>query len=78
LLESRTPHQPEKLGNVSKNECVFTPSIFTVKQKHAHLSAAESIECSPFTSRCHDLVQSGCEHFDFEQVLCGFPKICRI
>jgi hypothetical protein len=33
LLEPRTPHQPEKLQNVSKNEIVFTPSIFRVKGK---------------------------------------------
>jgi hypothetical protein len=37
-LESRTPHQPEKLQNVSKNEVVFTPSVFRVKQKDAILS----------------------------------------
>jgi hypothetical protein len=29
-LEPRTPHQPGKLQNVSKNEVVFTPSISIV------------------------------------------------
>src|SRR5882724_13301601 len=58
LLEPRTLHQPEKLGNVSKNECVFTPSNFGVNQNCTSLSPLKSIECSPFTSRCRFLVQS--------------------
>jgi hypothetical protein len=57
-LEPRTPHQPEKLGNVSKNECVFTPSIFIVNENYVDLSPVKSIECSPFTRRCQVLVQS--------------------
>jgi hypothetical protein len=32
-LEPRTPHQPEKLKKLSKNEYVFTPSIFPVNEK---------------------------------------------
>jgi hypothetical protein len=32
-LEPRTPHQPEKLKKLSKNEYVFTPSIFAVNEK---------------------------------------------
>jgi hypothetical protein len=58
LLEPRTPHQPEKLGNVSKNEVVFTLSIFIVNENGASLSPLESIECSSFTSPCRFLVQS--------------------
>jgi hypothetical protein len=37
-LEPRTPHQPEKLKKLSKNEYVFTPSIFFVNEKHAFVS----------------------------------------
>jgi hypothetical protein len=33
LLEPRTPHQPEKLKKVSKNEYGFTLSIFFVNEK---------------------------------------------
>jgi hypothetical protein len=32
-LEPRTPHQPEKLKKLSKNDYVSTPSIFYVNQK---------------------------------------------
>src|SRR2546425_7651541 len=32
-LEPRTPHQPEKLKKLSKNEFVFTLSIFIVNRK---------------------------------------------
>jgi hypothetical protein len=32
-LEPRTLHQPEKLKKLSKNDCVFTPSIFRVNEK---------------------------------------------
>jgi len=32
-LEPRTPHQPEKLKKLSKNDYVFTPSIFFVNEK---------------------------------------------
>jgi hypothetical protein len=51
LLEPRTPHQPEKLKKLSKNDCVFTPSISGVNQKHAFVSIDFSIECRPSTSR---------------------------
>ncbi|HEV2467743.1 MAG TPA: hypothetical protein VGS78_01010, partial [Candidatus Sulfotelmatobacter sp.] len=37
-LEPRTPHQPEKLKKLSKNEYVFTPSIFFVNEKYALIS----------------------------------------
>jgi len=37
-LEPRTLHQPEKLKKLSKNEFVFTPSIFKVNQNHALLT----------------------------------------
>jgi hypothetical protein len=32
-LEPRTPHQPEKLKKLSKNDYLFTPSIFPVNEK---------------------------------------------
>jgi hypothetical protein len=32
-LEPRTPHQPEKLKKLSKNDYGFTPSIFFVNRK---------------------------------------------
>jgi hypothetical protein len=32
-LEPRTPHRPEKLKKLSKNEFVFTLSIFRVNEK---------------------------------------------
>jgi hypothetical protein len=56
-LEPRTLHQPEKLGNVSKNEYVFTLLIFRVNENIATLSPAESIECSSFTALCRNFVQ---------------------
>jgi hypothetical protein len=37
-LEPRTPHQPEKLKKLSKNEYVFTPSIFYVNENYAFVS----------------------------------------
>jgi len=33
VLEPRTPHQPEKLKKLSKNDCLFTLSIFSVNGK---------------------------------------------
>jgi hypothetical protein len=36
-LEPRTPHQPDKLQKLSKNECLFTPSISGVNRKRHHL-----------------------------------------
>jgi hypothetical protein len=56
-LEPRTPHQPEKLKKVSKNDYVFTPSIFRVNKNCAILSGLFSIECSEFTGGCQNLVQ---------------------
>jgi hypothetical protein len=32
-LEPRTPHQPEKLKKLSKNDYLFTPSIACVNEK---------------------------------------------
>jgi len=32
-LEPRTPHQPEKLKKLSKNEYLFTPSMVFVNEK---------------------------------------------
>jgi hypothetical protein len=37
-FEPRTPHQPEKLKKLSKNEYVFTPSIFYVNENFAFVS----------------------------------------
>jgi hypothetical protein len=34
-LEPRTPHQPEKLQKLSKNDSVFTPSDISVNEKPA-------------------------------------------
>jgi len=56
-LEPRTLHQSAKLQNVPKNDCLFTLSIFTVNQNCAIASALKSIECSPYTTPCHLLVQ---------------------
>ena len=39
LLESRTQHQPGKLQNMSKNECVSTPSILRVNKNRTILSS---------------------------------------
>jgi hypothetical protein len=48
-LEPRTPHQPEKLKKVSKNEYVFTPSIAGVNEKAASVTHVFSTECSSST-----------------------------
>ncbi len=53
-LEPRTPHQPDKLQKLSKNEIVFTPFIFRINKKPALLSAAKSMECMPSTAGCHN------------------------
>ena len=37
-LEPRTRHQPEKLKKLSKNDSVFTPSVFAVNEKYAFVS----------------------------------------
>src|SRR5207244_5010981 len=44
-LEPRTPHQPEKLQKLSKNECFFTPPVFRVNQKSWNLCHLKSTEC---------------------------------
>src|SRR5579862_2931109 len=48
-LEPRTPHQPEKLKKLSKNDYVFTPSIFIVNENITTLCSLFSAECSPST-----------------------------
>jgi hypothetical protein len=73
LLESRTLHQPEKLWNVSKNDYLFTPSIFIVNENIATLSAAKSIECSSFTAPCRNFVQA--VHLPFT-IGRGMPRFC--
>ena len=57
-LEPRTPHQPGKLQNVSKNECVFTPLISIVNEKRHALSLLAAMRCSLSTSLRPELVQS--------------------
>jgi hypothetical protein len=37
-LEPRTPHQPEKLKKLSKNDLVVRPSIFSVNEKYGFVS----------------------------------------
>jgi hypothetical protein len=39
-FEPRTPHQPEKLKKLSKNEYVFTPSIFFVNENYAFVTTS--------------------------------------
>jgi len=50
-LEPRTPHQPEKLKKLSKNDYGFTPSIFFVNQKSPFATLLFSIECSQSTGQ---------------------------
>ena len=52
-LEPRTPHQPDKLQKLSKNEGVCTPFVFRVNKKWRVLSAGKSIECRPSTAGCN-------------------------
>lgn len=59
LLDPRTPHQPEKLQKLSKNEYVFTPSIFWVNEKIEIVCALNSIECSRFTGVCSESGAAG-------------------
>src|SRR5258707_13160019 len=44
-LESRTPHQPEKLQKLSTNDYVSTLSIFRVNQNFAFVTRLFSAEC---------------------------------
>jgi hypothetical protein len=53
LLGPRTPHQPEKLKKLSKNDCLFTPSISGVNEKYRFVSIAFSIDCTSCTGTCH-------------------------
>ena len=50
-LEPRTPHQPEKLKKLSKNDYGFTPSIIFVNQKLPRATGVFSIECSQSTGQ---------------------------
>jgi putative component of membrane protein insertase Oxa1/YidC/SpoIIIJ protein YidD len=54
LLEPRTPRQPGKLQKLSKNEYVFTLSIYRVKQKAGIASAFNSMNCTRFTGECSE------------------------
>src|SRR3974390_2828226 len=58
-LEPRTPHQPEKLKKLSKNDCLFTPSIFRVNEKSQAVTTCFSSECGWFTGCCPETVQQG-------------------
>jgi hypothetical protein len=49
MLEPRTPHQPEKLKKLLKNDCLFTPSILGVNEKARSVNYVFSIECAPST-----------------------------
>src|SRR5262249_28223864 len=51
-LDPRTPHQPEKLQKLSKNDYGFTPSKFWVNGKNEFVCALISIECRTFTGVC--------------------------
>jgi hypothetical protein len=48
-LEPRTPHQPEKLKKLSKNDSVFTLSIIFVNEKAAGARCVFSRECRAST-----------------------------
>jgi len=52
-LEPRTPHQPGKLQNVSKNDYGFTTLSFYVNENHASVTSYSSIECSSCTGGWH-------------------------
>jgi len=49
-LEPRTLHQPGKLQNMSKNDYLFTLSVYAVNEKRALVCPLNSIACSSFTS----------------------------
>ena len=51
-LEPRTPHQPDKLKKLSKNDYGFTPFIFKVNGIPELLTRHFSIECRPCTGGC--------------------------
>jgi hypothetical protein len=57
-LDPRTPHQPEKLKKLSKNDYGFTPSKIWVNRKNEFASALLSIECSSFTAVCSEICAS--------------------
>ena len=77
-LEPRTPHQPEKLKNVPKNEYGFTLFKFFVNRNCAFLSIAKSIECSGFTAPCRILVQSAHRNLTNPHCFRGFPQVREI
>src|SRR5437660_4840080 len=52
-LEPRTPHQPGKPQNVSKNDFLFTLLILGVNEKCRILSPYDAIKCSPSTYPCY-------------------------
>jgi hypothetical protein len=66
------------LENLSKNECVFTPSISKVNKFVATLSSLFSIECSASTGTCQNFVQfriARKTYHDFTRYFRGFHKL---
>jgi hypothetical protein len=49
-LEPRTPHQPEKLEKLSKNDCFFTPFISAVNEKAQLVSTRVFNQVQPIHS----------------------------
>jgi|SRR5215469_1010381 len=73
-LDPRTPHQPEKLQKLSKNDYGFTPSKFWVNRKSDFLCALISVECSWFTGGCSGSGAAGFESASKRaRRACAFP-----
>jgi len=74
LLEPRTPHQPGKLQNVSKNDYGFNTLSFYVNENHASVSSYSSIECSSCTGGWHGSCASPNMGIANPQHLCGISR----
>jgi len=74
-LEPRTPHQPGKLQNVSKNDYGFNTPIFYVNEIHAPVTAYSSTECRASTMGWHKDCANSLKGSRNRQYSCGFPGV---
>jgi len=72
-LEPRTPHQPEKLKKLSKNEYVFTPSISSVNEKYAFVSTCFFNRVHAVHRHLTGIGATGRSIFRKRRISCGFP-----
>jgi len=73
-LEPRTPHQPGKPQNVSKNDFLSTLPILGVIEKYRILSPCDAIKCSRSTHPATETVQTCASVFGIACVRSSFAS----